>query len=77
MGRDRHRVASLRRHRATRSPKAVQKELRRLDLIGAQLEALEQWIDYRESRGKRGAPAPERLGGYPGGLSRAGVLAAR
>ena len=41
------------------------------NLIGAQLDALEQWIDYRESRGKRGTPAPERLGGYPRGLSRA------
>ena len=35
------------------------------DLIGAQVDVLEQWIDYRESRGKRGAPAPESLGGYP------------
>jgi pimeloyl-ACP methyl ester carboxylesterase len=35
------------------------------DLIGAQLDALEQWIDYRESNGKRGAPAPASLGGYP------------
>ena len=34
-------------------------------LIGAQLDALEQWIDYRESKGKRGAPAPETLGGFP------------
>ena len=27
--------------------------------------ALERWIDYRESRGKRGSPAPDSLGGYP------------
>lgn len=35
------------------------------NLIGAQLDALEQWIDYRESTGKRGAPAPGSLGGFP------------
>ena len=35
------------------------------NLIGAQLDALEQWIDYRESKGQRGAPAPESLGGFP------------
>ncbi len=35
------------------------------NLIGAQLDALEQWIDYRGSRGKRGAPAPASLGSYP------------
>lgn len=35
------------------------------NLIGAQLDALEQWIDYRESHGKKGSPAPESLGGYP------------
>lgn len=34
-------------------------------LIGSQLDALEQWIDYRESAGRRGAPAPSSLGGYP------------
>ena len=27
-------------------------------LIGAQLDALEQWIDFRQSGGKQGAPAP-------------------
>ena len=32
-------------------------------LIGAQLDALELWIDFRESRGRRGAPAPALLGG--------------
>ena len=34
------------------------------NLIGAQIDALEQWIDYRQSRGARGAPAPESVGGY-------------
>ena len=34
------------------------------NLIGAQIDALEQWIEYRVSRGTRGAPAPESLGGY-------------
>ena len=37
-------------------------------LIGVQLEALEAWIDYRQSRGARGAPAPPSLGGYPRAL---------
>ena len=35
------------------------------NLIGAQLDALELWIDYRESNGKRGRPAPPSLGTYP------------
>jgi hypothetical protein len=35
------------------------------DLIGAQIDALERWIDYRESGGQRGAPAPASLGGHP------------
>ena len=35
------------------------------NLIGAQLDALEQWIDYRESNGQRGAAAPAMLGNYP------------
>ena len=34
-------------------------------LIGAQLDALERWIDYRKSGGKQGAPAPQAIGGYP------------
>jgi pimeloyl-ACP methyl ester carboxylesterase len=34
------------------------------NLIGAQIDALEHWIDYRQSRGTKGAPAPESLGGY-------------
>jgi pimeloyl-ACP methyl ester carboxylesterase len=33
-------------------------------LIGAQIDALERWIEYRDSRGTRGEPAPESLGGY-------------
>ena len=47
------------------------------NLIGAQLDALEHWIDYRESRGKRGAPAPESLGGYARVVKPTGVPAAR
>ncbi len=35
------------------------------NLIGAQIDALEQWIDFRQSGGKKGAPAPESIGGYP------------
>jgi pimeloyl-ACP methyl ester carboxylesterase len=38
-------------------------------LIGSQLDTLEQWIDYRESGGRRGAPAPASLGGHPRALS--------
>jgi CubicO group peptidase (beta-lactamase class C family) len=34
------------------------------ELIGAQFDALEQWIDHRQSGGKRGAPAPSALGAY-------------
>jgi hypothetical protein len=33
-------------------------------VLGAQIDALERWIDYRESRGAKGAPAPDSLGGY-------------
>jgi pimeloyl-ACP methyl ester carboxylesterase len=33
-------------------------------LIGAQLNALESWIDFRESGGKKGAPAPSSIGGH-------------
>jgi pimeloyl-ACP methyl ester carboxylesterase len=40
------------------------------NLIGAQIDTLEQWIDYRESSGKRGAPPPESLGGFPRELGR-------
>jgi hypothetical protein len=34
-------------------------------LIGAQIDALERWIDHRESGAKSGAPPPNSLGGYP------------
>ena len=34
------------------------------DLIAAQIDALERWIDYRESGGRKGAPPPESLGAY-------------
>ncbi len=35
------------------------------DLVGAQFDALEQWIDYRKSGGKKGALPPDKIGGYP------------
>ena len=34
------------------------------NLIAGQLDALESWIDFRDSRGQRGAPPPELLGGF-------------
>ena len=34
-------------------------------MIGAQLDALEQWIDFCQSGGKHGAPPPASLGKYP------------
>ncbi len=40
------------------------------NLIGAQIDALERWIDYRESGGKKGALPPESLGGYTRELGR-------
>jgi hypothetical protein len=39
-------------------------------LLGAQIDALEQWIDHRESGGARGAPPPSSLGRYPRAPSR-------
>ncbi|MGE0360818.1 MAG: tannase/feruloyl esterase family alpha/beta hydrolase [Vicinamibacterales bacterium] len=33
------------------------------ELIGSQLDALEAWIDFRDSRGRRGALPPAELGG--------------
>jgi len=39
------------------------------NLIGAQIDALEQWIDYQRSGGKKGALPPESLGGYSRELS--------
>jgi pimeloyl-ACP methyl ester carboxylesterase len=41
--------------------------------LGAQMDALEQWIDFRQSGGKRGAPAPASLGGYPREMVRLGA----
>jgi pimeloyl-ACP methyl ester carboxylesterase len=35
------------------------------ELIGAQIDALEGWIDYRQSKGRNGAPAPANIGNYP------------
>jgi hypothetical protein len=34
-------------------------------VIAAQLDALESWIDYRQSNGRIGAPAPAMIGSYP------------
>ena len=34
-------------------------------LIGAQIDALEAWIDYRQSKGSMGARPPEMIGIYP------------
>jgi pimeloyl-ACP methyl ester carboxylesterase len=33
-------------------------------VIDAQIEALEAWIDYRQSKGRAGAPAPAMIGPY-------------
>jgi hypothetical protein len=33
-------------------------------LIGDQLDALESWIEFNQSRGARGSPPPSTLGGY-------------
>ena len=41
-------------------------------VLGAQIEALERWIDYRTSGGKKGSPPPESIGGYPRDKGRAG-----
>ena len=35
------------------------------DLVPAQIDALEAWIDYRQSEGKSGALAPDHIGRYP------------
>jgi hypothetical protein len=35
------------------------------ELISAQIDALEGWIDYRQSKGRTGAPAPANIGDYP------------
>jgi pimeloyl-ACP methyl ester carboxylesterase len=42
-------------------------------MIGAQLDALEEWIDFRQSGGKHGAAAPASLGKYPRALSLLGI----
>jgi pimeloyl-ACP methyl ester carboxylesterase len=34
------------------------------NLIGAQIDALERWIDYRQSNGALGSPAPAQIGIY-------------
>jgi hypothetical protein len=39
------------------------------DLVPAQIDALEAWIDYQQSHGSRGAPAPNHIGSYPRELS--------
>jgi hypothetical protein len=35
------------------------------DLVPAQIDALEAWIDFHQSHGRRGAPAPGQIGIYP------------
>ena len=35
------------------------------EVIEAQIDALEAWIDYRQSHGRTGAPAPAMIGAYP------------
>jgi hypothetical protein len=40
------------------------------NLIGAQIDALEQWIDFRQSGGTKGALPPDSLGGFPRKWSR-------
>lgn len=35
------------------------------DLVGEQIDVLERWIDYRQSNGAHGTPAPSALGIYP------------
>jgi hypothetical protein len=40
------------------------------NLIGAQIDALEQWIDFRQSGGTKGALPPDSLGGFPREWSR-------
>jgi hypothetical protein len=42
------------------------------NLVGAQIDALEAWIDYLQSGGRAGAPAPDKLGDYPREPSRGG-----
>jgi pimeloyl-ACP methyl ester carboxylesterase len=35
------------------------------DLVDEQIDALEAWIDYHQSGGTSGAPAPAMIGPYP------------
>jgi hypothetical protein len=35
------------------------------DLVDEQIDALEAWIDYRQSKGRKGASAPATIGIYP------------
>ena len=35
------------------------------DLVDEQIDALEAWIDYHQSEGRSGAPAPPTIGPYP------------
>ena len=35
------------------------------DLVDEQIDALEAWIDYHQSEGRNGAPAPAMIGPYP------------
>lgn len=35
------------------------------EVIDPQIDALEAWIDYRQSKGRTGAPAPAMIGAYP------------
>jgi hypothetical protein len=34
-------------------------------VLGAQIDTLERWIDYRTSGGKKGSPPPKSIGPYP------------
>jgi hypothetical protein len=45
------------------------------NLIGAQIDALEQWIDFRQSGGTKGALPPDSLGGFPREWSRRPISA--
>lgn len=43
------------------------------NLIGAQIDALEAWIDYRQSGGSNGSPAPAMIGDYARDTSGSGA----
>ena len=40
------------------------------DLVDEQIDALEAWIDWLQSGGRAGAPAPAKIGIYPRESSR-------